>query len=1381
MDGFINGISLCMIVKNEENFIKNCLDSVKSVVSEMIVVDTGSTDSTIQIAKDAGASVFETEWDGDFSKVRNLSLSKANHSWILVLDADELISSSDIKDFGNLINRKDVYGYRLNLRNYVESSNLTNAISCGGIYPEENNYPAYIPQDVVRLFRNYSKIEYRDRVHEIVEYSMIENQLKIVDTQIPIHHYGKVIAPEKLQRKMNLYIELGRQKISDDPDDIKSAIELLDQLLEAGKQGEAFELSKKYLLKFPNDIRILFIAGLAAERMSKNKIAVEYYKQVLKSDEKHLGALNNYSSLLQKFGKTKESMLLKEQAVNQYPHNSVLKYNLGNGYFDSGNYSKAEKMYLAASALEPKNLLFLYRLAEYYFMGKNYFKARDYFKNILEIDSKYRDAQMGLRDSHIRLTTIPMNEETRSYFNSSAESTGEKSPDRGKGETIGLCMITKNCESTVSDTIKSVKGLVDEVVVLDTGSADNTVAICKSLGAKVYEDEWRNDFSLARNSALGYMSSDWILVLDSDELLSSKDFGLIRTAVNSKNIDGYKLLQRNYSNNKNRRGWKKCNGEYPKEEKNWMGYTSSFIVRLFRNDSSIRFRGNVHELVEDSILENGGKIGAIDVSVHHLGYSREEGDGNRAIYLELSRQKAEERADDPNAHYELGLQYFHSDNFAGAENSLQIALNIQENDSTVSLNYTKDSSYNMLGVTQERLGKGKDARRTFERGLKVSPGSEQILTNLGIWYEERNMFKESSEMYDKALAQKPGNDAIQEHITRLNEKTKQPEATLTLCMIVKNEAENLPNCLESVAGIMDQIVIVDTGSEDATVEVAKSFGAEVYHFDWIDDFSAARNVSLEHAKKDYIIWLDGDDVLSQDQAKRLLELKLQMPKQKNRAYYLKIFNEMGGTADFTASQLRIFPNLPNLRFRRRVHEQVIFAIDEAGIETSTVDITINHLGYGRGAQEIKYERNRPLLMKELEDNPHDYEMLYFLCRNYYLNGEYEQALEWGEKALTEVQKEGKSNWYFHIKSKVAQVYLKSGSNEKALSLFKELLNENKDDPVNHYSYGQALIVTKQYESAEKYLKYFLKNKEKIATNSFPVSVPELELAAYNHLGLIYDNSGKNEEAIESYKKALALNADSERARNNLGTLYLKAGIFEDAKVELLWCLNRDSQNVSVLTNLGTIENFIGDLDAAERYYRESLKIDANSIDSLINLGNLLYRQENYSAAEPYLSNALVLQPDLNDIKLLLANIYAERGDEKRCKRVLEEFESQLDMNLAGDDAELHERYLKLGVSLEDSNRTTEAILAFDTASFFNKDYHLSRKFSGVLLLSQRRYAESLRKLEEAVKIDPMDWESFAAMGETYEGLGKIEAAELSFQTARVIKGEAAGVETLPIE
>ena len=85
---------------------------------------------------------------------------------------------------------------------------------------------------------------------------------------------------------------------------------------------------------------------------------------------------------------------------------------------------------------------------------------------------------------------------------------------------------------------------------------------------------------------------------------------------------------------------------------------------------------------------------------------------------------------------------------------------------------------------------------------------------------------------------------------------------VSLCMIVKNEENYLPNCLNSIKDIVDEIIVVDTGSTDKTVDIAKSFGAKVYYFPWRNNFSEARNESLKYATKDWILILDADDELS---------------------------------------------------------------------------------------------------------------------------------------------------------------------------------------------------------------------------------------------------------------------------------------------------------------------------------------------------------------------------------------------------------------------------------------------------------------------------------------------------------------------------------------
>lgn len=97
--------------------------------------------------------------------------------------------------------------------------------------------------------------------------------------------------------------------------------------------------------------------------------------------------------------------------------------------------------------------------------------------------------------------------------------------------------------------------------------------------------------------------------------------------------------------------------------------------------------------------------------------------------------------------------------------------------------------------------------------------------------------------------------------------------TISLCMIVKNEEQSIARCLNSVKGLVDEIVIVDTGSTDKTKQICRQFTDRIFDFEWVDDFSAARNFAFAQATQDYILWLDADDVLSEDDQKKFRKLK----------------------------------------------------------------------------------------------------------------------------------------------------------------------------------------------------------------------------------------------------------------------------------------------------------------------------------------------------------------------------------------------------------------------------------------------------------------------------------------------------------------------------
>lgn len=147
--------------------------------------------------------------------------------------------------------------------------------------------------------------------------------------------------------------------------------------------------------------------------------------------------------------------------------------------------------------------------------------------------------------------------------------------------------------------------------------------------------------------------------------------------------------------------------------------------------------------------------------------------------------------------------------------------------------------------------------------------------------------------------------------------------TISLCMIVKDEEGTLPRCLSSVQGLADEMVVVDTGSRDRTREAARKFGARVLDFPWEDDFSKARNFSLEQATQDFCLWLDADDVIDPEYRPGFLELKETLPPHTDVVMlpYHAAFDE-GGQPTLTYYRERLLRRRAGLRFSGAVHEAV---------------------------------------------------------------------------------------------------------------------------------------------------------------------------------------------------------------------------------------------------------------------------------------------------------------------------------------------------------------------------------------------------------------------------------------------------------------------------
>lgn len=222
---------------------------------------------------------------------------------------------------------------------------------------------------------------------------------------------------------------------------------------------------------------------------------------------------------------------------------------------------------------------------------------------------------------------------------------------------------------------------------------------------------------------------------------------------------------------------------------------------------------------------------------------------------------------------------------------------------------------------------------------------------------------------------------------------------ISLCMIVKNEEKNLPQCLDTVIDIVDEIILVDTGSEDNTVKIAEERRAKVFHHKWQDDFSLARNMSLKHATKDWIIVLDADERLFDDSKRYIKELIYQdeIGGINVKLYSNKIGN--GPSRGISTWYCRIFRNLDGVGFIRAVHEQILPSLKKLNLKIIDSPIVIHHLGY-QDVSNSKCLRNIRILKKELEIYPDDPFTLFNLGIEYQNIKCYSEALEFYFRAIS---------------------------------------------------------------------------------------------------------------------------------------------------------------------------------------------------------------------------------------------------------------------------------------------------------------------------------------------------------------------------------------------
>lgn len=375
---------------------------------------------------------------------------------------------------------------------------------------------------------------------------------------------------------------------------------------------------------------------------------------------------------------------------------------------------------------------------------------------------------------------------------------------------------------------------------------------------------------------------------------------------------------------------------------------------------------------------------------------------------------------------------------------------------------------------------------------------------------------------------------------------------ISFCAIVKNEEKSLPQCLKTVRDVVDEMIVLDTGSRDKTVEIAVEMGAKVYHFDWCDDFATARNEVLKYAKNDWILVLDADERLTPDV---IPQIKDAIANPQTLVVNLVRY-EVGAAQSPYSLVSRLFRNHPDIKFSRPYHA----TIDDSAIalmerEThwqiaSISPIAILHYGYQPGeiAGKDKLNRAKKAMEGFLAANPQDA----YVC------------------------------------SKLGALYIQENRIDEGFKLLQQGLKCCRDEPLLQFElhYHLANAYTRKGDANQAAMQYQAALKQPI--------LPKLKLGAYNNLGSLLQNVGEFNLSERMYREALKIDPNFAIAYYNLGAIAKSRNQYEDAIASYQKALELDPNYAPAHQNLGVMWFKLGDIPQSVQAFQNAIALYQNS-------------------------------------------------------------------------------------------------------------------------------------------------------------------------------------------
>ena len=624
-------------------------------------------------------------------------------------------------------------------------------------------------------------------------------------------------------------------------------------------------------------------------------------------------------------------------------------------------------------------------------------------------------------------------------------------------------------------------------------------------------------------------------------------------------------------------------------------------------------------------------------------------------------------------------------------------------------------------------------------------------------------------------------------------------------MIVRNEERFLAQCLASVADVVDEIIVVDTGSTDRTIEIAKSFRATVIEREWRNDFAWARNESIAAATRRWIMFLDADEELTPDSKAALRELK-RAPAYHD-AVWVRCLNESddyGGTGAMSHALIRIFPNDERIRFRGLIHEFPTLDNNNNGLQGRMAPITIVHHGYLKEvvASRNKGSRNYAMVKAATEAEPHDPFHWFNLGSTAFLMGDFEAA----RGALEEMRRINGSNLRGFVPNGLAllaEVYcdkLEDATTGEAIA--RECIALSPHYANAHFQLGKSLVAQRRLDEARAAYHEAIADGQ-YAHLQFVVDDQVYVWKAHSEIGSTYVLEHNDEKALEWFTLGLKNAPGVEPLQINLARSLERLGRIDEAAALLreAYAAHKDDATAAELVNHLLRR---GDGLAALAVIQDAVdRVSSEASVSLLFAAAQIATKHGVPNAVGFLERAAMRAPHAAEILNPLEAAYRTAGDLAALEALLakeRETEPQTTADFlrrsfqslgSGDYArafDLAERGLQgspaderlhynAALALSHLGRKEEAVAHLEFISPANADVYPAAQLLRAATERERGLIEeAIATLERLALADPANLDAMLMRAALFEQRGDHAVAETSLQRAYDTDRRRGGVE-----